>query len=99
MNDRFCRTLWVKSINNAVEECQAAEKSILADKAMFTVPGKRLVYSIILKVNFFLKKINAIQKQLLHVFFLSCKKLLIYYHQQQHLNDIVSINFYFYKNK
>ncbi|UJR22027.1 hypothetical protein I4U23_025094 [Adineta vaga] len=31
------RTLWVKSINNAVEECQAAEKSILADKAMFAV--------------------------------------------------------------
>ncbi|CAF0939796.1 unnamed protein product [Adineta ricciae] len=31
------RTLWVKSINNAVEECQVAEKSILADKAMFTV--------------------------------------------------------------
>ena len=34
-----CRTLWVKSINNAVEECQVAEKSILADKAMFTVTG------------------------------------------------------------
>ncbi|CAF3289384.1 unnamed protein product, partial [Rotaria sp. Silwood2] len=31
------RTLWVKSINNAVEECQAAEKSILADKAVFTI--------------------------------------------------------------
>lgn len=31
------RTLWVKSINNAVEECQAAEKSIHADKALFTV--------------------------------------------------------------
>ncbi|CAF0882259.1 unnamed protein product [Rotaria sordida] len=35
------RTLWVKSINNAVEECQAAEKSILADKAMFTIPGNK----------------------------------------------------------
>ncbi|CAF4225977.1 unnamed protein product [Rotaria sp. Silwood2] len=35
------RTLWVKSINNAVEECQAAEKSILADKAMFTITDNK----------------------------------------------------------
>ncbi|CAF3438151.1 unnamed protein product [Rotaria socialis] len=35
------RTLWVKSINNAVEECQAAEKSILTDKAMFTVADSK----------------------------------------------------------
>ena len=33
-------TLWVKTINNAVEECQAAEKSILTDRAMFTITGK-----------------------------------------------------------
>ena len=37
------RTLWVKAINNAVEECQLAEKSILADKAMFTTTGKRVI--------------------------------------------------------
>jgi len=30
----------VKSINNAVEECQIAEKAIQTDKAMFTVTGK-----------------------------------------------------------
>ena len=35
------RTLWVKSINNAVEECQVAEKSILADKAMFSITGTK----------------------------------------------------------
>ncbi|CAF3803002.1 unnamed protein product, partial [Rotaria sp. Silwood1] len=31
----------VRSINNAVEECQAAEKSILADKAMFTITDNK----------------------------------------------------------
>lgn len=36
----FFSTLWVKSINNAVEECQAAEKSTLAEKAAFSVAGR-----------------------------------------------------------
>ena len=40
-HDNLFSTLWVKSINNAVEDCQLAEKSIQADKAMFTVTGKR----------------------------------------------------------
>jgi len=38
--DYFFSTLWVKSINNAVEEWQIAEKSVQADKAVFTIPGK-----------------------------------------------------------
>ncbi len=36
----YFSTLWVKSINNAVEEWQIAEKSVQADKAVFTIPGK-----------------------------------------------------------
>jgi hypothetical protein len=35
-------TLWVRAINNGVEECQAAEKSIAADKALFAVKGKHV---------------------------------------------------------
>jgi hypothetical protein len=33
----------VRAINNAVEDCQAAEKSILADKAMFTITGRQKI--------------------------------------------------------
>ena len=39
--DDFSSTLWVKSINNAVEECQLAEKAMQVDKAMFTVTDRR----------------------------------------------------------
>jgi hypothetical protein len=42
MSMLLSRTLWVKAINNAVEECQAAERYILADKAMFAVTGKKI---------------------------------------------------------
>ncbi len=52
--DYFFSTLWVKSINNAVEECQIAEKSIQADKAMFTITGKRLISKSDLFCLFFL---------------------------------------------
>ena len=80
LRDYSYRTLWVKSINNAVEECQISEKAIQADKAMFTVTGKTNLSEFLL-VNrysfFFLKRINVIQKQLLHVFFLLYKKLKI----------------------
>ena len=31
----FCNTLWIRTINNAVEQCQTMEKTILNDKAKF----------------------------------------------------------------
>jgi hypothetical protein len=36
----FFSTLWVRSINNAIEECQALEKTIGVDKALFSPAGK-----------------------------------------------------------
>ncbi|CAF4774729.1 unnamed protein product, partial [Rotaria sp. Silwood2] len=34
------RTLWVRAINNALEEYQTTEKLILTDKALFSITGK-----------------------------------------------------------
>ncbi|CAF4620032.1 unnamed protein product, partial [Rotaria sp. Silwood2] len=33
-------TLWVRAINNALEEYQTTEKLILTDKALFSITGK-----------------------------------------------------------
>ena len=36
----FCSTLWIRTINNAVEQCPTMEKTNLNDKAKFATTGE-----------------------------------------------------------
>lgn len=39
----FNRTLWVRSINNAIEECRRLEETITNDRALFSTTGQIVI--------------------------------------------------------
>ena len=67
----FCSTLWIRTINNAVEQCQTVETTNLNDKKLSLLLHVKIIYhmnSFFQPNRFFLftKAMTMIQNLLLH---------------------------------